>query len=150
MLMMLIRPMKQSDLSACADILCSVYNNDLWRCNWDKSTAEAYLSDFFHAAKFVGFVIESEGEILGGIFAREKIWWNNSEIFVEEMFIRPDRQGKGLGSMLLGEMEAYVREKGLAGITLSTNRYAPAPAFYRKNGFVDCGHVLYMAKEIEG
>ena len=146
----MIRPMIQSDLSACADILCSVYNNDLWQCNWDKCTAEAYLSDFFHAAKFVGFVIESEGEILGGIFAREKIWWNNSEVFVEEMFIRPDRQGKGLGSMLLGEMEAYVREKGLAGITLSTNRYAPAPAFYRKNGFVDCGHVLYMAREIEG
>ena len=146
---MMIRPMIQSDLPACADILCSVYNNDLWQCNWDKCTAEAYLSDFFHAAKFVGFVIESEGEILGGIFAREKIWWNNSEVFVEEMFIRPDRQGKGLGLMLLGEMEAYVREKGLAGITLSTNRYAPAPAFYRKNGFVDCGHVLYMAKEIE-
>ena len=146
----MIRPMIQSDLSACADILCSVYNNDLWQCNWDKGTAEAYLSDFFHAAKFVGFVIELEGEILGGIFAREKIWWNTSEVFVEEMFIRPDRQGKGLGSMLLGEMEAYVREKGLAGITLSTNRYAPAPAFYRKNGFVDCGHVLYMAKEIEG
>ena len=147
---MMIRPMIQSDLPACADILCSVYNNDLWQCNWDKCTAEAYLSDFFHAAKFVGFVIESEGEILGGIFAREKIWWNNSEVFVEEMFIRPDRQGKGLGLMLLGEMEAYVREKGLACITLSTNRYAPAPAFYRKNGFVDCGHVLYMAKEIEG
>ena len=69
--MMLIRPMKQSDLSACADILCSVYNNDLWQCNWDKSTAEAYLSDFFHMAKFVGFVIEEEGEIFGGIFARE-------------------------------------------------------------------------------
>ena len=145
---MMIRPMKRSDLSACADILCVVYNNDLWQCRWEKNTAEAYLSDFFHAAKFVGFVIEEEGEILGGIFAREKIWWNNSEIFVEEMFVRPDRQGQGLGSLLLGRMEDYVRESGLAGITLSTSRYAPAPVFYRKNGFVDCGHVLYMAKEI--
>ena len=33
--------------------------------------------------------------------------------------------------------------------TLSTNKYAPAPLFYRKNGFVDCEHVLFMAKEIE-
>ena len=146
---MLIRPMKQSDLSACADILCNVYNNDLWRCRWEKNTAEAYLSDFFHMAKFVGFVIELEGEIFGGIFAREKIWWNNSEIFVEEMFVRPDRQGQGHGSQLLKRMEDHVRERGLAGITLSTNRYAPASAFYRKNGFVDCEHVLYMAKEME-
>ena len=35
-----------------------------------------------------------------------------------------------------------------AGITLSTNRYAAAPAFYRKHGFVGCGHVLFMAREL--
>lgn len=144
---MLIRPMTKSDLPCCADILCSVYNNDLWQCRWEKPTAIEYLSDFFQMAKFVGYVIEADGEILGGLFAHEKVWWNNSEVFIEEMFIRPDMQGKGLGSMLLGQVESYVREKGLAGITLSTNRYAPAPHFYRKNGFTDCGHVLFMAKE---
>ena len=51
-------------------------------------------------------------------------------------------------SYSLKQYEAYVKEKGLAGITLSTNKYAPAPLFYRKNGFVDCEHVLFMAKEI--
>ena len=146
---MMIRPMIPADLPACTDILCSVYNNDLWQCRWDHPTAEAYLSDIFHMAKFVGFVIESEGEIHGGIFAREKIWWNNSEIFVEEMFIHPELQGRGLRSMLLRRMEEHVRGKGLAGITLSTNRYAPALQFYRRNGFADCGHVLFMAKELE-
>lgn len=144
-----VRPMIESDLSPCADILCSVYNNDLWQCRWDHAAAMEYLADLFRMAKFVGFVIEEEGAILGGIFAREEVWWNNSEIYVEEMFIRPDMQGRGLGSMLLRQVEAHVREKGLAGITLSTNRYAPAPHFYRKNGFADCGHVLFMAKEIE-
>lgn len=144
---MLIRPMTQSDLSGCAEILCSVYNNDLWQCRWEKSIAIEYLSDFFCMAKFVGYVIEGDGEVLGGLFAHEKVWWNNSEVFIEEMFIRPDRQGRGLGTMLLRQAEAYVRENGLAGITLSTNRYAPAADFYRKNGFADCGHVLFMAKE---
>lgn len=41
-----------------------------------------------------------------------------------------------------------MKEHQLAGITLSTNRYVPAPLFYEKNDFVDCEHVLYMAKEI--
>ena len=67
---------------------------------------------------------------------------------MEEMFIKPQLQRKGLGSLLLKQVEEYVREKGLAGITLSTNKYAPAPNFYRKNGFVDCEHVLFMAKEV--
>ena len=144
---MQIRPMMQADIPACADILCRVYNNDLWQCQWEKPIAIEYLTDFFRMNKFVGYVAEEDGAVIGGLFAHEKVWWNNSEVFIEEMFIRPDKQGKGYGSMLLGRVETYVREKGLAGITLSTNRYAPAPNFYRKNGFSDCGHVMFMAKE---
>ena len=146
---MQIRPMVQGDIPDCADILCSVYNNDLWQCRWEKATAAEYLTDFFSMEKFVGYVAEEDGGIIGGLFAHEKVWWNNSELFIEEMFVRPDRQGSGIGSALLRAAEGYVRTKALAGITLSTNRYAPAPHFYRKHGFDDCGHVLFMAKEIE-
>lgn len=144
---MVIRKMEKSDITACADILCSVYNNEMWQCRWDRETAVEYLTDFFTMKKFVGYVVTEGEEILGGIFAHEKVWWNNSEVFVEEMFIKPELQRKGLGSLLLKKVEEYISENGLAGITLSTNRYAPAPNFYRKNGFTDCEHVLFMAKE---
>ena len=143
----MIRAMKREDIPACADILCRVYNNELWMCRWERETAIAYLSDFFEVKKFVGYVICEEGQVVGAVFAHEKIWWNNSEVFVEEMFVDPDRQGRGLGTSLLKEIEKYVKEHQLAGITLSTNKYAPAPLFYKKNGFVDCEHVLFMAKE---
>lgn len=59
------------------------------------------------------------------------------------------RQGQGIGTKLLQAVEQYVTDKGLAGITLSTNQYAPAPKFYEKNGFGRCGHVVFMAKEME-
>ena len=140
--------MTQSDIPACADILCSVYNNEMWQCRWSKEAAIEYLTDFFTMKKFVGFVLVAGEEIVGGIFAHEKVWWNNSEVFVEEMFVKPELQRNGHGSLLLAKVEEYVKEKGLAGITLSTNKYAPAPYFYRKNGFVDCEHVLFMAKEM--
>lgn len=145
---MQIRKMLPSDLSACAKIMQSVYNNPLWQARWTQEKAEEYLADFFDMRKFLGFVAEEQGEVIGAIFAHEKVWWNNSEIFVEEMFVAPELQGKGCGSALLRRIEACAAEKGLAGITLSTNRYAPAPVFYRKNGFADCEHVLFMAKEI--
>lgn len=143
-----IRKMERSDIEACAEILCSVYNNELWQCRWSKETAVEYLTDFCSMAKFVGYVIDNGQGVIGGIFAHEKVWWNNSEVFVEEMFIKPEFQRNGYGSLLLKQIEEYVREKGLAGITLSTNKYAPAPVFYRKNGFSNCEHVLFMAKEI--
>lgn len=145
---MMIREIKKEDIVACANILCSVYNNELWRCRWTTEVAADYLTDYFNMEKFVGYVLEEDGEILGGIFAHEKIWWNNTEIFVEEMFVKPEQQGKGYGSMLLQQVEKYIKTKGLAGMTLLTNKYAPAPKFYKKNGFEECEHIIYMCKEI--
>lgn len=145
----MIRPMERDDLDACAHILMSVYNNEMWQAKWDFATARAYLLDYVAAEKFVGFVQEKNGEICGAMFCHEKIWWTNSELFLDEMFIRPDCQRQGLGSELIAEAERYVRDKKLAGLTLTTNRYAPAPNFYRKNGFSDAEHVLYMFKEMD-
>lgn len=144
---MFIRKMDRRDIADCADILCAVYNNELWMCRWDKETASAYLNDFFSNKKFVGYVVEEDEKLIAGLFAHEKIWWNNSEVFIEEMFVQPEYQGNGIGTALLLEVGKYIEEKGLAGITLSTNKYAPAPKFYEKNGFSVCEHVIFMAKD---
>lgn len=146
---MQIRDMKSADIAACADILCSVYNNDLWQNRWERATAIEYLTDFFCMAKFVGYVMVENGEILGALFAREKVWWSGSEVYVEELFVKQSHQSKGCGTMLIKHVEQYVLENGLAGITLCTNRHAPAADFYRRNGFRDCEHVLFLCKEMK-
>jgi aminoglycoside 6'-N-acetyltransferase I len=64
------------------------------------------------------------------------------------MFIHPTLQGKGYGTELLKVVEEYIIKHKLAGFTLSTNRFTPAPDFYRKNGFTEAEHVLFMYKEI--
>jgi Acetyltransferases len=142
----MIRKMIEADIKECAEILCAVYNNEMWQCRWTLDTAVDYLKDYFVAKKFVGFVLEIDDKVFGAIFCHEKIWWNNSELFIDEMFIIPNLQRKGYGSTLLKAAESYIDEHRLAGFTLTTNRYAPAPQFYKKNGFVDCEHVLFMCK----
>lgn len=144
----MVRKMKRADIPFCADILCKVYNNELWQCRWTAETACAYLEDYFDEKKFVGFVIEEDNVVIGAMFTHEKIWWNNSELFLDEMFIIPDMHRKGYGKMLIKAAENYVSEHKLAGFTLSTNKYAPAPDFYKKNGFSVCEHILFMCKEV--
>lgn len=142
-----IRAFRQDDLSRCAEIMMAVYNNPLWQCRWETEAAKAYLKDYADAARFIGYVAEEEQQVVGAVLAHEKIWWNNSEVFIDEMFVLPDHQGKGVGTALLKTLEGYVEEHGLAGFTLTTNRYAPAPKFYKKNGFVECEPIIMMAKE---
>lgn len=145
---MIIKPLEMDHIAACADILCAVYNNELWMCRWDKKTAMNYLRDFYDHKKFVGFTAWEEEKLIGALFAHEKIWWNNSEVFIEEMFVLPEKQGQGIGTLVLKEVEKYINEKHFAGITLSTNKYAPAPKFYEKNEFMQCEHVIFMAKDM--
>lgn len=144
----MVRKVSAEDIPTCAGILCSVYNNEMWGNHWQQAVAEEYLTDYFIMEKFVGYVMEENAEVLGAVFAHEKVWWSGSEVYVEELFVKPEHQGKGIGKRLMEQMEAYVREKGLAGITLATNRYAPAREFYKKLGFRECEHVLFMAREL--
>jgi aminoglycoside 6'-N-acetyltransferase I len=126
----------------------SVYNNEIWECLWSFEKAKEYLKDIIDSNKFVGFTLVVDETVKGAILCREKTWWNNNEIFVEELFVSPELQQQGYGTGLLNAVEGYIKEKGLSGFTLLTNRYTPAPDFYRKNGFSDGEHVLFMYKVV--
>ena len=145
----MIKKFELKDLTACAEIMMSVYNNELWQCSWSLETAKDYLMDYVEAKKFIGYVLWLDDEIKGAVFCHEKIWWNNSEVFIDEMFISPEFQRQGYGRELLNVVEDYIKEHNLVGFTLTTNRFTPAPKFYRKNDFLDAEHVLFMYKEVE-
>lgn len=146
----MIEVMKATDLKACAEIMISVYNDENWQCQWTMESAQSYLQDYLDCKKFRGYTLWLDGVIKGAIFCHEKIWWNNSEMYVDEMFISPELQRQGYGARLLQAVEAHIAENNLAGFTLATNRFTPAPHFYRKNGFSDAEHVLFMYKEVNG
>ena len=52
---MIISEIERRDIAACAEILMSVYNNELWQCRWEKKTACAYLTDAANYCKITNF-----------------------------------------------------------------------------------------------
>lgn len=58
--------------------------------------------------------------------------------WLEDMVVRPDRRGGGLGSRLLQSAIDYARSHGFARITLLTDRVnAGAIRFYERHGFTE-------------
>lgn len=106
-----------------------------WGIDWTADNAAEYLQDYFEQKRFVGYVYEENGEVLGCLFALCKLSGSRKEIWLNEMAVLPARQGQGIGKQLLNAVRDYCRANGLAGIVLYTSRYAPAAAFYEKNGF---------------
>ena len=58
--------------------------------------------------------------------------------WLEDMVVRPDRRGGGLGSRLLQSAIEYARSNGFSRITLLTDKLnAGAIRFYGRHGFIE-------------
>lgn len=144
----MIRSYQQDDLAGCVQMLMAAYNGEPWRNRWTEETAARYLLEFAVSGYFVGFVALEKGQLAGALFGRRKTWWTKDELYVDELFVHPEFQGRGHGKRLLQAAEEHCREKGLAGVTLLTDRHMPAMAFYEQNGYKAADHVTFLYKAV--
>jgi aminoglycoside 6'-N-acetyltransferase I len=85
--------------------------------------------------------------MVGLSMGRMKHWYTGTEYYIDELCIRTDRQGTGLGTLFLQEIEHAIREDGMVQIFLQTSADVPAYQFYRKNGFQELkGHVSFQKR----
>ena len=144
----MIRAFHPDDMATCVHLLIAAYNREPWNDHWTIEAATKYLNEFAASDQFVGFVICENEAVIGAMFAHRKTWWTNDELFVDELYIAPDLQRKGYGERLLAHAERYAKSAGLAGLTLLTNQYLPAKAFYTKIGYTHAEHVIFMYKVV--
>lgn len=140
----MIRRMKDQDLAQCGRIYAKAFPIEHWGIDWTPETAEEYLRDFWEQKRFLGYVYEEQGEVLGCLFAVCRISGSKQEVYVQEMAVLPERQGQGIGRQLLHAVEQECATQGFAGIVLYTSEYAPAARFYQKNGFLRSDGVICM------
>jgi len=144
----MIQPYQKEDLPGCVQMLMAAYNGEPWRNHWTEETGSRYLSEYADAAHFVGWVALEEGRLAGALFGHRKVWWTQDELFVDELFVHPDFQGKGHGKRLLQTAQEHCANNGLAGVTLLTDRHMPSLAFYQQNGYSVGDHVIFMYKVV--
>ena len=66
------------------------------------------------------------------------------------IYLKEEYRGRGYGIQLLGRAIMKYRRMGRKSLRLhAAEDNAMALSFYRKHGFTDCGHVLFMAKEAQ-
>lgn len=74
-------------------------------------------------------------------------WYTGTEYYVDEFCIKREKQGIGLGTEFVKQVEEYIKTKGMTQIFLQTESYVPAYHFYQKNGFVEMKTHVSFYKE---
>lgn len=68
----MIKEFEMNDLDRCAELMMSVYNNELWQCHWSLEKAKAYLLDYVESKKFIGYTLWIDNVIKGAYSVMKK------------------------------------------------------------------------------
>jgi ribosomal protein S18 acetylase RimI-like enzyme len=71
-------------------------------------------------------------------------------LYVEELAVHPDYQGRGLGSFMLDQLEHLARVRGCTHLVLEVaENNEGALRFYRARSFVKLDAAIFLAKKVE-
>ena len=104
------------------------------------------FNNYFKNNYFLGYVGSVEGKIVALSLGMKKPWIEGIEYYVDEFCVNYEDQGKGIGSEFLKEIEKDIKEKGLNGFLLNTEKGYPSEKFYLKNGFKKINNLIVLGK----
>ena len=142
------RKIGTEEMPAIRELFAGVFTGEPWNDDWsDGEQLDLYLEDLVGQQNSLTYGLYEDGRMVGLSMGRMKHWYTGTEYYIDELCIRTDRQGTGLGTLFLQEIEHAIREAGMIQIFLQTSADVPAYQFYRKNGFQELkGHVSFQKR----
>ena len=99
------------------------------------------------AAPASEFLVADDGEIIAGVAFASQV--TESEVKLHQLYVLPQFHGKGIGKMLLEEVEESFFEAREFTLEVEVQN-AAAISFYEKNGFVKTGEIDNCGKPDSG
>jgi len=145
---MQFRDFEMGDLDECTRLLLCVYERDPWNDAWPNvETARQYLLEFAQNPSFMGQLAIDENRIAGASFGHKRTWWQGAELYIDEFYIHPDLQRRGIGKALMNHIKSELTRLNIHAMALLTERGYPSEAFYRREGFVIRKSTQFMISE---
>ena len=130
-------------------LFTSVFTIEPWNDDWsNQEQLDLYLSDLVGQSNSLTYGLFEDERLIGVSMGHIRHWYSGTEYYVDELCIRTDKQGKGIGTYFLKEIEKEIKKIGLAQIFLQTENNVPAYGFYQKNGFYELKEHVSFAKQI--
>ena len=128
--------LSETELTDICTLFREIFTAEPWNDDWsDDDQLRAYVIDIIGNRNSLALGLYENGELAGLSLGTVMHWYMGTNYYIIEFGIRPDCQGRGLGTEFLGLIEKYILDSGISCLFLQTERNMPAYDFYRKNGF---------------
>ena len=139
----------QEHKGICTELFIKVYSAEPFNFSWlDFEKADRYLSDLENSTNSKGYVLKENEYVVGVCLGQREEHFMNVGYKINEFFIEPDHQHKGLGSYFLEEVENRLRESDVKIMTLFTQRHMDSFTFYQKHNYIPSEETVHMSKLI--
>ena len=141
-----IENLRKDHLDECAYLLVATFNAEPWNAKYTFDTAKKELAWTLDVPGFVGLVALDERVVAFAVGYTEQD--DEREIFcLKTLCVRPEAQGKGVGSTLMQRLKEKLEKMGVNLIYLTTHRGTPAECFYKKIGYRVSNEDVIMTHE---
>ena len=126
-----------------------VFTKEPWNDDWsDDNQLTMYITELICSANSLTYAMFDGEEIVALTMGHIKHWYSGTEYYIEELCVRTDLQGRGIGTAFVEHIENALREMGLTHIFLQTDRDMPAYEFYLRRGFTELVNHVSFARDV--
>jgi diamine N-acetyltransferase len=117
------------------DILSSAQIEYMLEMMYSEQAIKRQITELNHVFLFI-----NENKKTLGYISYELNYKNSTQTKIHKIYLLPETQGKGLGTMLMKEVEKLAVENKQNSLTLNVNKYNKALHFYHKLGYQTTGN----------
>lgn len=139
-----IRKAKNEDIEDISEIFRIETAKKPYFQKWTKKTALNKIKELLKTEDV--HIVLIEKEIIGFIACQKNK--NKKSVYLDELWLKTTRQGKGIGTKLMDYIEKKYKKEGIKIISLVSDNRSKAFDFYKKINYGNHKHLVFMGKEL--
>ncbi len=144
-----LRELNMDHINEIKEFFFQVFTKEPWLDDWsDDDQLHSYILDLIGNHNSLVLALFEKGNMVGLSMGGIRHWYSGTEYYINELCVKTEEQGRGLGSKFLQGIETFIMQRGMKQIFLQTERNVPAYSFYKKNGYYELENHVSLAKQL--
>ena len=143
---MIIRKATGENIKEIAKIMLDEFSK--YPFNEKASFKDVLKSLLFYFRIGIIYVAIVKKKIVGVLVFKKEQFWEGKVIIIEDLAVKEEFKGQGIGKNLMKELEFYAKNKGVKSIYFNSHKKSPSLKFYEKLDYRIMKNTIPMRKKL--